>query len=158
MVAKMHDDLKCKQRAPSTCSWGWQAHLLSACCVSETSSLIFHHYCEGAARGIPFTYKTDHIISLHKTLQGLPSYLVVKAKILTMTYEIPHDLPFPSASSLPTAHSTPATRPPHCSMDVTRTHSPLSLCSCYSLCLEFSSSKTVVLYWGMTSPSRGIQH
>ena len=80
MVTKLHNDLKCKQRAHSTCSWGWQAHLLSTCCVSETLSLIFHHYCEGAARGIPFKYNPDHIISLHKTLQGLPSHLESKLK------------------------------------------------------------------------------
>lgn len=80
MVAKLHNDLTCKQRAHSTCSWGWQAHLLSTCCVSETSSLIFHHYCERAARGIPFKYKPDHILSLHKTLEGLPSHLESKPK------------------------------------------------------------------------------
>lgn len=78
--------------------------------MSETSSLIFHHHCEGAVRGIHFNHKPDHIISLCKTLQVLPSHLD-KAQILTLAYKVLHELPslHPSVPSVPPAHPTPAT-------------------------------------------------
>lgn len=145
--------LQMQPRAHSTCSWGWQAHWLSTCCVSETSSLIFYHYCEAATKEISFKYQPDSIISICKTLQGLFPW--------SQSQNPDNDLqnpacsttsPFPSAPPLPQFTAPQPHWPPGSSIEVLRVLSLLSLCSCCSLCLQFSSFRPAVFHKGTVSP------